>query len=483
MSLETLNYINGEWLRSATGQTLINIDPSTGDPLGTAQASAESDIDAAIEAARRAFDNETWSFSPGAQRALVLAVVAQRLRDNREHLAQLITRQNGRPIRATRGEIARCIEIAEYYSAQARALSGRVNQSRSDIASLIIREPVGVCGLITPWNFPLDLAMRKIAPALATGCTLVLKPASLTSIVSMEFIKLFDNIEGLPAGVVNAVSGGGGKLGNAIVRSPHVDKISFTGSTDTAKTILAAAAETMKRVSLEAGGKSPLIVFGDAPIEAALDNALSGAFANSGQSCTAKSRLLVQKSLQAEFVEALARRAGQLRVGPGLREDVDMGPVASQGQLETVLSFIRSGMDDGAEKIIGGQRLESETYGRGYFVEPTIFQNVSNTMRIGREEIFGPVLSVMPFEDEDEAIALANDTPFGLSSAIFTRDVKRAFRVAQRIRAGEVTINSQKIRMSEAPFGGYKQSGLGRELGLEGLDAYQEIKHIAFDLS
>jgi len=483
MSIETLNYIGGQWSGSSSGKTLTNIDPATGEPSGTAQASTERDLEEAIGAARQTFDNESWSFLPSAQRARVLNVVARRLRENQEHLAQLITRQNGRPIRATRGEVSRCISIAEYFAAQAQTLSGRVNQSHPNIPSLIVKEPVGVCAFITPWNFPLDLAMRKIAPALAVGCTFVLKPASITSIVSMEFIKLFDNIEGLPPGVVNAVTGSGSILGNVLAHSPKIDKISFTGSTDTAKAILAAAATTMKRVSLEAGGKSPNIVFADAPKEAALGNAISGAFANSGQSCTAKSRLLVHESIQEAFVAELAQRTGQLRVGPGLREDVDVGPIASQAQMDTVISFIQAGLDEGGQKVTGGNRLQKGEYARGFFVEPTIFKSVTNQMQIGKDEIFGPVLSVMPFKDEAEAIALANDTDYGLSSAIFTSDVKRAFRVAQRIRAGEVTVNSQKIRLAEAPFGGYKQSGLGRELGVEGLDAYQEIKHIAFDIS
>ncbi|MBS1254352.1 MAG: Betaine aldehyde dehydrogenase [Deltaproteobacteria bacterium] len=483
MSIETLNYIGGKWVSSASGETRDACDPSTGDRLGAAQKSTVADIEDAVSAARQAFDNESWSFAPSVQRAKVLTVISQRLQDNQEYLAQLITRQNGRPIKATRGEISRCIEITEYYTAQARTLSGRINQSDPNVASLIVREPVGVCGLITPWNFPLDLAMRKIAPALATGCTIVLKPACLTAIVSMEFIKLFDDVPGLPQGVVNAVSGTGSILGNALVQSPQVDKISFTGSTDTAKAILTTAADTMKRVSLEAGGKSPNIIFADAPMEAALSNAITGAFANSGQSCTAKSRLLVQESIQADFVTELVKRTGQLRVGLGLKEDVDLGPIASKTQLETVMSFIQAGLEEGGEKVVGGQRLMDGEYKRGFFVEPTIFQYVTNEMQLGKHEIFGPVLSVMPFTDEPEAIALANETHYGLSSAIFTNDVKRAFRVAQRLRAGEVTVNSQKIRLAEAPFGGYKQSGLGRELGVEGLEAYQEIKHIAFDLA
>ena len=483
MNIETLNYIGGEWVGSANGKKLVAVDPSTGEQFGTAQASTVGDVEDAIDAARKVFDDGSWSFTPSVQRANVLTTVAQRLSENLEHLAQLITRQNGRPIKATRGEISRCIDIADYFAAQARTLSGRINQTQPNIASLIVREPVGVCALITPWNFPLDLAMRKIAPALATGCTFVLKPASPTSIVSMEFIKLFDNIDGLPSGVVNAVSGGGSALGDTLIRSTKVDKISFTGSTETAKRILATAAESMKRVSLEAGGKSPNIIFADAPREAALSNTISGAFANSGQSCTAKSRLLVQKSIQAEFVNELVKRTSQLRVGPGVNETVDLGPIASQSQLDTVMAFIEAGSEEGGQRVIGGQRLTGGEYGRGFFVEPTIFQNVTSEMQIGRHEIFGPVLSVMPFEDEEEAIALANDTYFGLSSALFTTDVKRAFRVAQRIRAGEVTVNSQKIRLAEAPFGGYNQSGIGRELGVEGLDAYQEIKHIAFDFA
>jgi betaine-aldehyde dehydrogenase len=483
MSINTLNYIGGEWTRSTSGETLENIDPSTGEVVGLVQKSEVNDVMQAIDAARQAFDKGNWSFAPAVQRARVLSTIAERLQENREHLARLITLQNGRPIRTTRGEVDRCVEEAEYFAAQARTLSGRINLTRPDIASLIVKEPIGVCGLITPWNFPLDLAMRKIAPALAVGCTFVLKPAVITSIVTMEFMKVFDDIDGLPAGVVNCVTGPGSALGDALVRSPKVDKISFTGSTETAKKILVSGAETMKRVSLEAGGKSPNIVFADAPREAAVNASLWGVFASSGQSCTAKTRLLIERSVQEEFVSELTERTRQLRIGPGLEENVDIGPIASQTQLDTVMSFIEAGEGEGAEKVFGGERLTGARYESGFFVGPTIFANVTNDMSIGRDEIFGPVLSVMPFEDEDEAISLANDSLFGLSSAIFTNDIKRAFRVAQRLQAGEVVVNSHKIRIAEGPFGGYKQSGLGRELGAEGLDEYQQIKHIAFDLA
>jgi betaine-aldehyde dehydrogenase len=480
--LHVKNHINGAWVASASGALLESIDPATQAVVGTAPSSTPQDTEQALQAAREAFDRGPWPYASGEERAAVLLKMGQALRDNQEHLALLITRENGRTLKNTRKEVLTCAKICEYFAAQARLLSGHSNLGVADGMSLVSYEPVGVCALITPWNFPLDLAVRKIAAALAAGCTMVLKPASLTPLCSLELVRVLASVPGLPPGVLNSLSGSGRAVGDTMVRSPLVNKISFTGESATGKAILKAAADGVKRVSMELGGKSPNIVFEDAPLEAALDGALWGTFHNTGQSCSAKSRLVVHASLHDRFVAELARRAERIRVGPGLADDSDIGPLASADQLEKVMGFVETGLQGGARRVTGGERLTDGPLGQGFFIRPAIFDRVAPDMDLAQHEIFGPVLSVLSFDTEDEAIALANATPFGLSSAIWTTDVRRAFRVSRRIRAGEVMVNTNGNRLPEAPFGGYGESGFGRELGSDGLRQYQEAKHTYINL-
>ena len=467
------NYIKGEWAASSSGKSIASIDPANQEVVAEGPYSSIEDAEAAIAAARELFDHSGWPFTEGQQRATILLELARKLRASADELALLITRENGRPIHSTRGEVLRSAEIAEYYAAQARTLQGRSNLTVSNALSLVSYEPVGVCGLIVPWNFPIDLAVRKIAPALAAGCTIVLKPSLLVPATSAALMRLFDEIDALPKGVVNMVIGDGPDVGDAIVRSPQVDKISFTGATTTGKAVLRAAADTMKRVSLECGGKSPNIIFDDAPLEQAIHSALWGTFHNSGQSCSAKSRVIVHESLHDTLITELQKRVSQIRVGWGTKADTEVGPLVSQAQLDTVLSYIEIGLDEGAKRVTGGARMTGAEFERGFFIEPAVFDDVQPSMQLAQHEIFGPVLAVMSFEDEEDAIALANATSFGLSAAIWTRDISRAMRVARRVRSGEVMVNTSGMRLAEGPFGGYGQSGIGRELGDDVLLEYQ----------
>ena len=480
--IKAQNYVNGEWVGASSGKIFESIDPATQEIVGFAPNSSAKDTEQAIDAARKAFDSGPWPHFGGEERAKILLQLGDLLRSNVECLARLITLENGRPLKSTRAEVIRCARIAEYYAAEARTLTGQTNLTVPNAASIVSYEPVGVCGLIVPWNFPLDLTIRKMAPALAVGCTIVLKPSSLTPIATFEFIRLLPKIKSLPKGVVNLIIGSGRHVGETLVRSHNVDKISFTGETKTGKTILQVAADTMKRVSLECGGKSPNIVFGDAPLEAAIEGALWGTFHNTGQSCTAKSRLLVEASIHDLVVSELVELVRGIRIGPGIDEETDIGPLASQSQLDKVLHYIDAGIQEGARLIVGGKQMTGKKFDRGFFIEPTIFDHVEPSMDLAQHEIFGPVLSILTFSNEEEAIQLANSTSFGLSSAIWTMDVKRIFRVSKQLRVGEVMVNNVGVRLPEAPFGGFRQSGMGRELGSDGLREYLEAKHMYIDL-
>jgi acyl-CoA reductase-like NAD-dependent aldehyde dehydrogenase len=341
---------------------------------------------------------------------------------------------------------------------------------------------VGVCGLITPWNDPVDLPLRKIGAAIATGCTFVLKPASDTPASSMAIFELLDRIDRLPKGVANGVVGAGDVVGEALASDPRVDKISFTGSSEVGRRLMELGARTFKRVSLEAGGKAPVIVFPDANLEKAMDAVSVGIFLYAGQSCTAGSRLLLERSIKDRFLEGVMERAQALRVGMPLDEDTQLGPMVSRRQLDRVIGYVDRGRSEGATLVLGGGQVGGEWAG-GSWMEPTIFDDVAPTMSIAREEIFGPVLSIIPFDTEEEALTLANDNEFGLGSAVWTSDLDRAIRVARRLRVGDVWVNTHYVRLAESPFGGVKQSGIGRELGMEGLDAYLESKRVCIDSS
>jgi len=475
-------FIGGQWRAPSSGETYATINPATEEESARVAKGDERDIDLAVQAARRAFDQGPWPKMTAAERARVLWKLGDLIVANLDEMARLESINTGKTLfDSGKVELPFAAEVFRYYAGWTTKIHGETLNLREGAFTFTLRQPLGVVGAIVPWNFPFLLASWKIAPALAAGNTVVLKPASLTPLTALRFAEL--TVEaGLPEGVFNVVPGPGGKVGMALVRHPGVDKIAFTGSTEVGKSIMREAAGTLKRVSLELGGKSPNIVFADADLEAAVRGALTGIFYNKGEVCAAGSRLLLEERVHDEFVEKLVERAKALKVGDPLDKGTRMGPVVSKQQLETVMSYIEAGKQEGARLVAGGERARVGN-GRGYFLQPTIFTGVSGSMKIAREEIFGPVLSVIPFKSVEEGIARGNESFYGLAAAVWTRDVAKALRAARAIRAGTVWINAYNLYDAALPFGGFKESGFGRELGQAGMDLYTEVKSVWVDLS
>ncbi len=472
------NFINNQWTPSASRETFPVYDPSTEEVIAQVASSSAADVDAAVTAARAAFDSGPWSSATAQDRGRLLYKLAEKIRANSAALAELEARKSGKPIVEAEFDIADVATCFEYYAGLANKVLGHVNPVPANALSFTLREPVGVAGQIIPWNYPLLMAAWKLAPALAAGCTCVLKPAEQTPLTALEMANWFEET-GFPPGVINIINGFGETAGAALVAHPGVDKIAFTGSAAVGKIIVKSAADTLKRVTLELGGKSPNIFFTDADWEAAVDGALFGVFINQGEVCSAGSRILVEKKIYSKFVEAMAEKAKRIRLGAPLERETKMGPLVSKEQYDRVSSYLELGKTE-AKVAIGGGRPKQ--FAKGYYLEPTIFYDVDNSARIAREEIFGPVASVIPFDGEPDAIRIANDTPYGLAAAVWTRNIYKAFRVVKSLRAGIVWVNHMQPTYVEAPWGGYKQSGFGRELGPWGLEEYLETKQVFVNL-
>ena len=472
------HYIDGKFVDPASGKWFESFNPFTGEPWTLIAQGDATDADRAVQAAHRAFTQGPWSTFTATQRGLLLHKLGDLVARDAKKLAELEVRDNGKLIAEM---LAQCNYVPQwyyYFGGLADKIQGAVIPlDKKGYFNFTRHEPLGVVCAITPWNSPLMLAAWKMAPALAAGCTVVLKPSEFTSASTLEFVKLFEEA-GFPPGVVNVVTGFGKEVGTPLVEHPLVRKISFTGSDATGRAINQSAAANLKKVGLELGGKSPNIVFADAKIEDAVNGAVSGIFAATGQTCIAGSRLLVQDTIHDEFVEKLVTLAKTARMGDPMSMDTQVGPVTTRPQYEKVLGYIDIAKNEGAQLLMGGGAATRPECGKGWFVEPTVFAGVKNKMRIAQEEVFGPVLSVIKFKDEDEALAIANDVRFGLGSGVWTSDIGRAFRMSERIQAGTVWVNTYRAVSFMSPFGGYKDSGLGRENGMDAIREFLQVKSV-----
>ena len=473
--------IDGKWVNGA--KTFDTINPATGEVLTQIAEGSTADVDHAVEAARRAFEdrNGPWRKLSASERGRLIWKLADLLEQNIDEFAELETLDNGKPIFESRYvDMPMVIDVLRYYAGLATKIHGETVNTLETAFTYTLREPVGVVGMIVPWNFPLLLASWKLGPALACGNTVVWKPASQTSLTTLRFGKLAMEA-GVPAGVINIVTGPGA-IGRAMVKHPGIDKIAFTGSTVVGQEIMRNAADTLKRITLELGGKSPNIVFADADIDNAVKGAITGIFYGKGEVCNAGSRLFLENKVKDEFVEKLTARATKMRPADPLDPKTRLGAIVSQEQMQTVLGYIESGKKEGAKLVAGGNRVSIDG-GKGFFIEPTIFGDVKNDMKIAQEEIFGPVLSVLAFDDIDEVIEQANNNPYGLASAVWTRDIKKAHSVSRRLKAGTVWINTYGLMDASLPFGGYKSSGFGRELGAHAIEHYTEMKTVWLNMA
>jgi len=475
---ETRLFIDGEFVDAVSGKTFPTINPATEEVIAEIAEADAADVDAAVAAARRAFEGE-WSRMRARDRGALLQRLAGLIDSHRDELARLETMDNGKPIAETRSvDVPGAAEIFSYYGGWADKVVGETIPTSDDFFVYTLREPHGVCGQIIPWNFPLLMASWKLAPALACGNTCVLKPAEQTPLTALRLAELIREA-GFPNGVVNVLPGYGPTAGGALVRHPDVNKIAFTGSTEVGRLIQREAAGTLKSVSLELGGKSPNVVFADADIDAAVKGAVQGIYFNQGEVCCAGSRLLVEEKIHDQFVDALAGHARALRVGDPLDESTQMGAQVNEEQFRKILAYVEQGKGEGAKVVTGGARARE----KGYFIQPTIFDDVTNDMSIAREEIFGPVVATLRFRDIDEAMGIGNDTSYGLAAAVWTRDIKKAHRAARALKAGTVWVNTYNAFDAAVPFGGYKESGIGRECGRQALDLYTQTKSVWVSLA
>lgn len=474
------NYINNEWVGAKKSRDVIN--PANGEVIARVAESNTSEVDAAVAAAREAFDRGPWRTSTAQQRGRVLFKMAELIRKHAAELAKLETLNCGKPIVESEFDMNDTATCLEYYGGLATKVHGETLPVPDNALNMTLKEPVGVVGLIVPWNYPMLLAAWKLGPALSAGCTIVLKPAEQTPLTMLEFAKLVQkHIPELPPGVLNIVTGDGPVAGKALVESMQIDKIAFTGGTETGREILRGVANSnMKKVSLELGGKSPNIFFADCDLDAATDGALFGVFINQGEVCSAGSRVLVQEDIYKKFMERMKEKTRRIKLGDPMQRTTKMGPLVSEGHLQRVLGFIDQGRKE-AKLVAGGDR-PAGSLRKGWFVQPTIFES-DNTTRVAREEIFGPVVTVIPFKKEDDALHIANDTPFGLAAAVWSRDIFRCLRVVKNLRAGIVWVNTMQPCYVESPWGGYKQSGQGREMGLHGQEEFLETKQVHINLS
>lgn len=473
-------FINGEWVDSGTGETFSDINPATLETIARLQKASIDDVSRAVESAEEAFDS--WSSTPAPLRGKILFRAARMLEERKEELSRLMTREMGKILKEARGDVQEAIDMTYYAAGEGRRLLGETTPSElPDKFCMTVRRPIGVVGLITPWNFPLAIPAWKIMPALICGNTIVFKPASDTPLLSIELVKILTEA-GLPKGVLNLVMGDGSTVGAAIVHNKNIRAISFTGSVETGKWVLSEAGKDMKRVSLELGGKNPIIVMDDADLELATDGVLWGAFGTTGQRCTAASRVIVHEQILPVFQKRLIERTKELRLGNGLDESTDMGPVINNSQLQKVEKYVDIGKKEGAKLALGGKKAQSLP---GYFFEPTIFMDVSSDMRIAQEEIFGPVLSIISAGSFDEAIDIANSVVYGLSSSIYTENIRNAFRAIEKLDTGITYINAPTIGAEiHLPFGGIKATGNGaREAGTTAIEEFSEIKTVYFDYS
>jgi len=476
-------FIDGQWVDAESGKTFTTPNPATGETLAEVAEADKADIDKAVAAARRAYEGK-WSRLSARDRGRLMYKLAQLIEAKAPELAALETADNGKPIReSSYVDIPQVVENFEYFAGYATKIEGETIPVPGQMFNYTLREPLGVCGQIIPWNFPLLMAAWKLAPALAAGNTIVLKPAEQTPVTAMELGKLIQEA-GFPDGVVNIVPGYGETAGAALASHPGIDKIAFTGSTEVGKIIARTAAENLTKVSLELGGKAPNIVFADADIEQAVNGAMMGIFFNQGQVCCAGSRLFLDARIKDEFLERFKERAGRVKVGDPMDKATQMGPQVSEEQLNRIKGYVDIARSEGATVLTGGESPQLEgSFRGGYFFQPTVFSEVQNTMRVAQEEIFGPVASAITFTDEKELIRLANDTIFGLSAGIWTKDITRAHRFAREIHAGTVWINTFNMFNAASPFGGFKQSGYGREMGKHALELYTHVKSVWVDLS